>query len=126
MKKTNNSEMLPSNEDVTQFLMLRELAKGLYDEMKDLSKKSPNETLNQFKIKSLNRVLTPIKEILKNEPTALFLDVLEESSLPTNSDIVIIFSQYLTSMQKFEDRYYRVDPLKRSKRWNTKENPIKV
>ena len=118
--------MLPSNEDVTQFLMLRELAKGLYDEMKDLSKKSPNETLNQFKIKSLNRVLTPIKEILKNEPTALFLDVLEESSLPTNSDIVIIFSQYLTSMQKFEDRYYRVDPLKRSKRWNTKENPIKV
>lgn len=56
MKKTNNSETLPSNADVTQFLMLRELAKGLYDEMKDLSKKSPNETLNQFKIKSLNRV----------------------------------------------------------------------
>lgn len=126
MKKTNNSETLPSNADVTQFLMLRELAKGLYDEMKDLSKKSPNEALNQFKIKSLNRVLTPIKEILKNEPTALFLDVLEESSLPTNSDIVIIFSQYLTSMQKFEDRYFRVDPLKHSKRWNTKENPIKV
>ena len=126
MKKINNSEFLPSNEDVTQFLMLRELAQGLYDEMKDLSKKSPNETLNQFKIKSLNRVLTPIKEILKNEPTALFLDVLEESSLPTNSDIVIIFSQYLTSMQKFEDRYHRVYPLKHSKRWNTKENPIKA
>ena len=92
--------------------------------MKDLTKKSPNETLNKFKITSLNRVLGPIKEVLKNQPTALFLDILDESALPTNSDVVIILSQYITSMNKFEDKYYRVDPQKLSKRWNTKENPI--
>ena len=122
MKKTESN--LPSNADVNQFLMLRELAEGLYNEMKDLTKKSPNETLNAFKIKSLNRVLSPIKEILKNQPTALFLDVLDETDLPTNSDVVIILSQYITSMNKFEEKYYRPDPRKHVKRWSTKDNPI--
>lgn len=124
MKK--NESNLPSNAEVNQFLMLRELVTGLYDEMKDFAKKSANETLNEFKIKSLNRVLIPLKEVLKDQPTALFLDVLDESSLPTNSDVVIILSQYLSAMQKYEDRYYRLDKLKHTKRWNTKENPIEI
>ena len=124
MKK--NESNLPSNAEVNQFLMLRELVTGLYDEMKDFAKKSANETLNEFKIKSLNRVLIPLKEVLKDQPTALFLDVLDESSLPTNSDVVIILSQYLSAMQKYEDRYYRLDKLKYTKRWNTKENPIEI
>ena len=86
MKKTESN--LPSKADVKQFLMLRELATGLYNEMKDFAKKSPNETLNTFKIKSLNRVLEPIKELLKNQPTALFLDILDETALPSNSDLL--------------------------------------
>lgn len=124
MKKIESN--LPSNAEVNQFLMLRELVTGLYNEMKDFTKKSANETLNEFKIKSLNRVLIPLKEVLKDQPTALFLDILDESSLPTNSDVVLILSQYLTAMQNYEDRYYRLDKLKHTKRWNTKENPIEI
>lgn len=124
MKKIESN--LPSNAEVNQFLMLRELVTGLYNEMKDFAKKSANETLNDFKIKSLNRVLMPLKEVLKDQPTALFLDILDESSLPTNSDVVLILSQYLSAMQKYEDRYYRLDKLKHTKRWNTKENPIEI
>ena len=123
MKK--NDSNLPSNAEVNQFLMLRELVTGLYDEMKDFAKKSANETLNEFKIKSLNRVLTPLKVLMKDQPTALFLDVLDESSLPTNSDVVIILSQYLTAMQNYEDRYYKLDNFKHKKRWNTKEDQKK-
>lgn len=124
MKK--NESNLPSNAEVNQFLMLRELVTGLYDEMKDFAKKSANETLNEFKIRSLNRVLIPLKEVLKDQPTALFLDVLDESSLPTNSDVVIILSQYLTAMQKYEDRYHQKDPSRHVIRWNTKEDPIET
>ena len=122
MKK--NDSNLPSNAEVNQFLMLRELVTGLYDEMKDFAKKSANETLNEFKIKSLNRVLTPLKVLMKDQPTALFLDVLDESSLPTNSDVVIILSQYLTAMQNYEDRYYKLDNFKHKKRWNTRRYSI--
>lgn len=122
MKKTEQN--LPTNADVNQFLMLRELVTGLYEEMKDLTKKSSKETLNEFKIKSLNRVLKPLRELLKEQPTAMFLDLLEDDSLPTNSDVVIVLSQYLSAMKKYEERYYRVSPGTFTKRWNTKENPI--
>lgn len=47
----NNSEFLPSNEDVTQFLMLRELAQGLYDEMKDLSKNLLTRLLTNLRLR---------------------------------------------------------------------------
>ena len=92
--------------------------------MKDLTKKSSKEALNEFKIKSLNRVLKPIKELLKEQPTAMFLDILDEESIPTNSDVVIVLSQYLSAMKKYEERYYLPDPGKFRKRWSTKENPI--
>lgn len=68
--------------------------------------------------------MKPLKELLKDQPTAMFLDLLEDDSLPTNSDVVIVLSQYLSAMKKYEERYYRVDPTKHLKRWNTKENPI--
>ena len=122
MRKTEQN--LPTNADVNQFLMLRELVTGLYEEMKDLTKKSSKEALNEFKIKSLNRVLKPIKELLKEQPTAMFLDILDEESIPTNSDVVIVLSQYLSAMKKYEERYYLPDPGKFRKRWSTKENPI--
>lgn len=47
MKKTE--QILPTNADVNQFLMLRELVTGLYEEMKDLTKKSSKETLNELR-----------------------------------------------------------------------------
>ena len=94
---------LPTNAEVNQFLMLKELVTGLYEEMKDLTKKSSKETLNEFKIRSLNRVLKPLKELLKDQPTAMFLDLLEDDSLPTNSDVVIVLSQYLSAMKKYEE-----------------------
>lgn len=122
MKKTELN--LPTNAEVNQFLMLRELVTGLYEEMKDLTKKSSKETLNEFKIKSLNRVLKPLRELLKDQPTAMFLDLLEDDSLPTNSDVVIVLSQYLSAMKKYEERYYRVTPGTYTKRWNAKENPM--
>lgn len=122
IKKTELN--LPTNAEVNQFLMLRELVTGLYEEMKDLTKKSSKETLNEFKIKSLNRVLKPLRELLKDQPTAMFLDLLEDDSLPTNSDVVIVLSQYLSAMKKYEERYYRVTPGTYTKRWNTKENPM--
>lgn len=122
MEEAGNN--LPTNAEVNQFLMLRELVTGLYEEMKDLTKKSSKETLNEFKIKSLNRVLKPLKDLLKDQPTAMFLDLLEDNTLPTNSDVVIVLSQYLSAMKKYEERYYRVPRGSYSKRWNTKENPI--
>ena len=62
-KKNNTSEHLPSKADVMKFIMLYDFLESAYVEMKDFSKKNPDATLNERKVKSLNRILKDIKNI---------------------------------------------------------------
>lgn len=114
---------LPTNAQIEQFKMLAELLQSIYNEMKEFSKKKPDEPLNKFKVKSVNRVLTKVKEILKNEPTVDFLDILDEDTLPTNSDAILIIGQFQASMTRFEKKYHYKDSLDYKMKWNTVENP---
>jgi hypothetical protein len=116
---------LPTNSQVEEFKMLTELLKSIYDEMKEFSKKKPDEPLNAFKVKNVNRVLTKIKDILKNEPTAGFLDILDDDTLPTNSDAILIIGQFKASMDRFEKKYYTFNDFTHEWSWNTKENNSK-
>lgn len=83
-----------------------------------------------MKIKMVNRVLEPLNELLKNEPSHKFLDVLNEDDMPTNSDVVLIISQYEKALLNFKNKYYLIDKNYRNKygeaqaRWNIKEDPI--
>ena len=48
--------------------------------------------------------------------------------MPTNSDVVLIISQYETAILEFKNKYYRKDEYKSTKysikmRWMTKEYP---
>ena len=51
----------------------------------------------------VNRLLTSANDILddKNKPFADF-ELFDEDSLPSNSDIVLILSQYLACLYKFQ------------------------
>lgn len=89
-----------------QYDLLLPLLKAAYLEMQELSKKKPESPLNTYKVKAINRILEPIKELLKNEPTYNFLDTLDNEELPTNSDVVLILSQYQKSMGLFYSKYY--------------------
>lgn len=93
-------------EAVDQYELLDPLLLGIYEEIKELSKKKPDTPLNSFKIKSINRILEPIKELLKEEKMYPFLDILDADDMPTNSDVVIILSQYIKSMGIFRKKYY--------------------
>lgn len=112
-----NDEILPSEGQVQEFKMLDQLLHSIYFEMKEFSKKKPDEPLNKFKVKNVNRVLTPVKEILSLEPTNKFLDILDDESLPTNSDAILVIGQFKAAMARFEKKYTKYG------KWNTKENP---
>jgi hypothetical protein len=114
-------ELLPTNAQIEEFKMLTELLKSIYDEMKEFSKKKPDEPLNAFKVKNVNRVLTKVKDILKNEPTASFLDILDDDTLPTNSDAILIIGQFKASMERFENKYYSYNDFSGEWSWNTKD-----
>jgi len=53
-----------------------------------------------------NRVLAKVKSILHDDPTVEFLDLLDEEIFPTNSDAVLIISQYRAAMSQFKEKYY--------------------
>ena len=82
--------------------------------------KKPDTPLNNFKVKSINRVLEPIKELLKEENMYPFLDVLDMDDMPTNSDVVLILSQYIKSMDIFHDKYYGYNSRSGQYEWSTK------
>lgn len=100
--------------------MLCPLLSGIYGELQELSKKKPDTSLNNFKVKSINRVLEPIKELLKEENMYPFLDVLDMDDMPTNSDVVLILSQYIKSMDIFHDKYYGYNSRSGQYEWSTK------
>lgn len=108
---------LPTQEQVEEFKMLVQLLDSIYFEMKEFSKKKPDEPLNKFKVKNVNRVLEPVKDILSLEPTNIFLDILDDDSLPTNSDAILVIGQFQASMKRFQKKYQG------SYTWKTKENP---
>lgn len=113
------SDQLPTNAEVEKFKMLSKLVDSIYEEMKEFSKKKPDEPLNKFKVKNVNRVLEQIKEILKTQPTIEFLDLLDDETLPTNSDAILIIGQFNAAMASFRTKYRN-----RYDRWTTKENPL--
>jgi hypothetical protein len=121
MAKNNSVQKLPSVANVNKFLMLEKLLNSIYEEMKEFSKKKPDEPLNNFKVKNINRVLGQIKDILKGEPTDEFLDLLDEDSLPSNSDCILIIGQFNAAMGQFRSKYYVRTGM--TNKWSTMENP---
>lgn len=120
-KKDTKQVNYPTNEEIVKYEMLEKLLDSSFIEMKGFSKKKPDELLNKFKVTSINRILGPIKELLKNEPTASFLDLLDEDTIPSYSDSILIIAQFQSAMAQFKSTYYGYENYKH--RWFTKENP---
>lgn len=123
MINENKETKLPSNEKVDKFDMLEPLLESIYYEMSEFSRKKQDLQLNKLKAKMINKILEEMRSILSDEPTIEFLDLLEEDTLPTNSDAVLIIGQYRKAMKQFKNKYYMYDGIK--SRWSTKESPIK-
>ena len=75
---------------------------GLHTEISLLAKKSPNDGLNLFKLKLVNKVLVRGNEILTGhyKPFEDFSEF-DEESLPTNSDVTMILTLYIEQAERF-------------------------
>lgn len=82
------------------------LLKAIYLEFKELSRKKPDATVSKDKIKIVNRLLTKCKEILHDELSVEYLDLLDEDNVPQTSDVVIMLSQYVAAMDSFHGTYF--------------------
>ena len=87
--------------DVEKLEKVIGLLEGLHREMSALSKKSPNDAINLFKLKYLNHALNSSNELLGNEyePLEGFKEF-DEDSLPTNSDATFVLSAYIEEVER--------------------------
>lgn len=116
------SESLPTSAQAEKHELLYPLLKSILLEVKELSKKKQDEPLNKLKVKMINKILSQIKtNVLNDNPSLEFLDLLDDETLPTNSDAVLIIAQYDAAMAQVHKKYYGYDG--RENRWFTKENP---
>lgn len=88
--------------DVDVFEKLSGQLISVYEEISLLSKKSPNDAVNKFKLKFLNTLISASNEFLseKYKPFDDF-NIFNEDDIPQNSDVVFILSQYIQCFEKF-------------------------
>lgn len=106
MSVKNPGKNRPTKKQTQEYEMLSKLLDSLKLELKEFAKKKPDESLNKLKIKMINRLLKQIKEILKREETDQFLDLLDEETIPSYSDSVMVISQYRAAMDQFKSLYH--------------------
>lgn len=123
-------EWLPTESDIQEYTLLEELLHALRKEFDILSKKNANTQVNSMKIQIVNRVIEPLNKLFSNEASHKFLELLRGTDFPTNSDVVLIISQYETAITNFKDKYFMPDSEyfdeygDWKERWSTKENPV--
>jgi hypothetical protein len=105
-KKKIVSGKKPTKAQAEQFDMLFPILDSVFNEIKELSKKKQDGALNELKVKMTNRVLLKVKSILNDDPTVEFLDLLDEEVFPTNSDAVLIISQFRAAMSQYKEKHY--------------------
>jgi len=91
---------------------------SLLSDITDLSKKSPNDGLNKFKLKFVNQLLETANSILpiQSRPFADFKKFSEED-IPTNSDVVMIISQYVGCLARYKSKNIQKDPRGYKMKW---------
>ncbi len=75
---------------------------GIHQEISALSKKSPHDAVNDFKLAFINDVLNQSNGILgdKFRPFGAFVQF-DSSVSPSTSDVSFMILQYLKAMKKF-------------------------
>jgi hypothetical protein len=90
-----------SAEDVQQFERLEQQLHAMLAEMSELSRKRPNDGLNKFKLKLVNVLLESLNAFLAAQKPFQDFQTFDENDLPTNSDVVVMLSQYAAAVFQF-------------------------
>ena len=93
---------MENSDDIDELERLIVQLQGLHDEISQLAKKSPNDALNPFKLKLVNKILEVGNTVLINgyRPFSDFAQF-DSDDMPTNSDVTMIISQYIQQAERF-------------------------
>ncbi|GAC1430722.1 MAG: hypothetical protein NVS1B11_25790 [Terriglobales bacterium] len=87
--------------DIWEFEKLEQQLHSLLTEIFELSRKKPNDSLNKFKLKFINGGLDGLNKLLRDERPFQDFQLFDVDDLPSNSDVVMILSQYNAAILRF-------------------------
>lgn len=119
----NGTSPPPTDEQAATYDRLVPMLEAAHREMTELSKKKQDGIVNTLKIKMLNRLLSELSKVIENDPSYAFVDMLDEETLPQNSDAVLVLSQWQAALKQYRDRHFGYDSREAEHRWFTVENP---
>ena len=119
----DGSSPSPTDEQAATYDRLVPMLEAAHHEMTELSKKKQDGIVNALKIKMLNRLLGELSKVIEKDPSHAFVDMLDEETLPQNSDAVLVLSQWRAALKQYKDRHYGHDSSRHGSRWFTVENP---
>lgn len=93
---------MKTSDDVEELERLIVQLGGMHTEISQLAKKSPNDALNAFKLKLVNKVIAAGNAILPKgyRPFEDF-GQFDSDDMPTNSDVTLILSQYMEQAERY-------------------------
>jgi len=102
-----SEEKATTQEKVDKFAYLSPMLNSALTEMREFSKKKQDGIVSATKIKILNRLLSDIRDVLADEESVNYLDVLNEEDLPQNSDAVLVLGQYRAALDSYKTAHYQ-------------------
>lgn len=74
--------------------------RGFYDDIAILVKKNPNDVMNIFKLRNINKVIGNANEIVGDTKPFDDFDSFDiEGDMPTTSDVAMLLGQYINCME---------------------------
>jgi|SRR5208283_2370381 len=100
---------MESKEDVEALERLIGQLKGLQAEISQLARKAPNDAVNAFKLKLINKVINAGNGVLReNYRPFMEFEEFDTDTVPTNSDVTMILTQYMEQAERYrsDNVYY--------------------
>ncbi|SRR5579871_1487352 len=111
---------MDKKEDAYEFEKLEQQLHSFLTEISELSSKKPNDPLNKFKLKFINGMLEGLNKLLGNARPFRDFKVFDVDDLPSNSDVILMLSQYTAAVFQFRKENTRRNDL--DGKWHWKIN----
>jgi hypothetical protein len=95
--------------EFVRYKTLIPLVESMHSDIRELSRKNQNAPLSNSRISMINRLLTDAQDLLKNEPTAAYLPILDQATVPQNADALLILGQFKAALNQFLSKYTYYD-----------------
>lgn len=98
-----------TKEEIDKFEKIQSQLEGLHQEIGALSRKTPNDGVNKFKLGFINKALSDANDLMgENDKPFPDFDTFDVDELPTNSDVTMIVGQYISCLEKLRaDNIYQ-------------------